>query len=147
MFVHLPYLLRPQIYCTSELALAPRSCISSQSVVVPTRSYKVFTSISFNKYTPESSLLHYNMRLQDTGDAQSLPYFSFSSVGTSPEIPAHSRNCFVIRRAHPLLGCLRLHLHTMPLLNLLSKHLIHKPVLLDDRQALELFRDNVQRIH
>jgi hypothetical protein len=64
-----------------------------------------------------------------------------------PNFPDQSRNSFVVRRAYPFLGRLRLHLHTMPLLNLLSKHLIHKPVLLHDRQALELLGNNVQRIH
>lgn len=42
---------------------------------------------------------------------------------------------------------LRLQLQTMPLLHLLTQHLVHKSMLLDDREALKLLRDNVERIH
>lgn len=42
---------------------------------------------------------------------------------------------------------LSLHLHTMPLLNLLSQHAVHQAVLFNNSEALELLRDDIQRIH
>lgn len=35
----------------------------------------------------------------------------------------------------------------MPLLDLLRKYRVHKAMLLHNRQALELLRDNIQRVH
>jgi len=42
---------------------------------------------------------------------------------------------------------LRLHLHAMPLLELVSENRVDESVLLDDGQALELLRDNVESVH
>jgi hypothetical protein len=42
---------------------------------------------------------------------------------------------------------LRLHLHAVPLLELISEDRVDESVLLDDGQALELLRNDVERVH
>jgi len=42
---------------------------------------------------------------------------------------------------------LGLHLHTVPLLELVSENRVDESVLLDDGQALELLRDDVESVH
>ena len=42
---------------------------------------------------------------------------------------------------------LRLHLHAMPLLELISENRVDESVLLDNGQALELLRDDVESVH
>jgi hypothetical protein len=42
---------------------------------------------------------------------------------------------------------LRLHLHAVPLLELVSEDRVDESVLLDDGQAFELLRDDVESVH
>lgn len=64
-----------------------------------------------------------------------------------PSIGIPVLSSFFFSSALPSSRCLRLHLHTMPILDLFSQHLVHQPMLLHYRQSLELRRDYVDRVH